>query len=340
MKRIVLLFSLPVIAFLVVLLFSFSFQDSVHEKLKILEELDNEIIEIEANLEIEKLFANDLNLASQDFKNLTNRVITQKKFWNEFVNLDSNIVINHEIKSSSGVNTEINKLLSFLNRAFDSRKIKLGFSNLSEPNFFNPSNQQPKRYGFGFTAYDGFWPSFDKKEANDLLKQAKIIKEICEFLLDSFDLNENFSLYTIKRETAGLEDNKHIGDNLYTKNSGTHLLRDTGLVQSYVFEISFTGKTQNCRSFINQLRPPYTLRSLKVERNVLLDVENRQDSFEESTQSNETDILPIIRDITSTFTVVAEYVFEGPVDVQSLIQNDLTEGFDEDEVMEILKEIQ
>jgi len=340
MKRIVLLFSLPVMVFLVLLLFSFSFQDRVQEKLKTLEKLDKDIIETDANLEIENLFANDLSLATEDFEDITRRVIAQKKFWNEFVNPDLNIVTNHGIKSSSGVNTEINKLLSFLNRTFDSRKVKLGFSNLSETNFFTPQNQQPKRYGFGFTAYDGFWPSFEKQEANDLLKQAKIIKEMCEFLLDSFDANENFNLITIKRETAGSEDNKHIGDNLYAKNSDTHLLRESGLVQSYVFEISFTGKTQNCRSFINQLRPPYTLRSLKAYRNVLLDVENRQDSFEEPSPSNETDILPIIRDITSTFTVVVEYVFAGPVDINNQIQNDLTKSFDEDEVSEILKEIQ
>jgi len=200
MKRIVLLFSLPVMIFLVLLLFSFSFQDRVQEKLKTLEKLDKDIIETDANLEIENLFANDLSLATEDFEDITRRVIAQKKFWNEFVNPDLNIVTNHGIKSSSGVNTEINKLLSFLNRTFDSRKVKLGFSNLSEPNFFTPQNQQPKRYGFGFTAYDGFWPSFEKQEANDLLKQAKIIKEMCEFLLDSFDDNENFNLITINEK--------------------------------------------------------------------------------------------------------------------------------------------
>ena len=68
------------------------------------------------------------------------------------------------------------------------------------------------------------------------------------------------------------------------------------------------------------------MRSLKAYRNVLLDVENRQDSFE-APPSNETDILPIIRDITSTFTVVVEYVFAGMETIPRLVLEDVFSNF-------------
>ena len=338
MKKIFLLFSVPIITLIVILLLSFSKQSQVQEKLDKLNNLSQSITQSSTDLKIESLFANELNLVTADLVDLATRAKLQKKFWDEIISTDLNIVSNHTSLSSSSVNTEITKLLSFLNRSFETRKVKLGSNKIDNLNMFASESPKPTRYGFGFSAYDGFWPSFDREESNNLLKQAKAIKELCQFLLDSYETNENFGLLSIKRESAGDEDSKHIGENQYVTKSEVKLLRDSGLIDSYIFEVVFTGKTQNIRSFINQLRPPYSLRSIKVERPTVVDNQTGTNFFEDSPNLGQTDILPIIRDITSTFTIIVEYVFAVPSDLITQIQEDLSEGFERNELEVVLQE--
>ena len=337
MKKHIILFAIPIITLVVILFLSFTKQNQVEEKLGNLRNVNKSYRESASDLKIEKLLANELNLVNSDLDGLSQRANSQKKFWDELISSELNIVINHSSQTSSSVNTEITKLLSFLNRSFENRKIKLGSNKLNNLNLFATEDTKTSRYGFGFTAYDGFWPSFDKEESNNLLKQAKIIKEMCEFLLDSYELPQSFDLISIKRESAGVEDSKHIGENHFIKTPDIKLLRDSGLINSYAFEVVFTGKTQNCRSFINQLRPPYILRSLKVDRPSALDIQSETKFFEEPSNSGQTDILPIIRDITSTFTIIAEYIFEGPKDLITQIQEDLSTGFEIEEIEAVLK---
>ena len=338
MKKIIILFSVPIIILIIILLLSFSKQNQVQEKLDKLKNLSQSINQSFTDLKTEKLFANELNLVTEDLVDLSIRAKSQKKFWDEIISTDLNIVSNHTSLSSSSVNTEITKLLSFLNRSFENRNVKLGSIKINNVNMFATESPKPSRYGFGFAAYDGFWPSFDREESNNLLKQAKAIKEVCEFLLDSYETNENFNLLSIKRESAGDEDSKHIGENQYLVNPEVKLLRDSGLIDSYIFEVVFTGKTQNIRSLINQLRPPYSLRSIKVERPSVVENQTGTNFFEDSPNSGQTDILPIIRDITSTFTIIIEYIFAVPSDLNTQIQEDLSKGFEREELEVVLQE--
>ena len=338
MKKIFILFSVPIITLIIILLLAFSKQNQVHEKLDKLKNLSQSINQSSIDLKIEKLFANELNVITSDLADLSIRAKSQKKFWDETISTDLNIVSNHTPLSSSSVNTEITKLLSFLNRSFETRKVKLGSNKIDTLNMFATESRKPNRYGFGFSAYDGFWPSFDREESNKLFQQAKAIKEVCEFLLDSYETNENFSLLSIKRESAGDEDSKHIGENQYITKPEVKLLRDSGLIDSYIFEVVFTGKTQNIRSFINQLRPPYSLRSIKVERPSVVDNQAGTNFFEDSPNSGQTDILPIIRDITSTFTIIVEYIFSVPSDLITQIEKDLSKGFERKELEVVLQE--
>jgi len=338
MKKTFILFSIPIIILIVILLLSFSKQNQVQEKLDELKNLSQSITQSSTDLKIEKLFANELKLVAADLVDLSIRAKAQKNFWDETISTDLNIVSNHTSQSSSSVNTEITKLLSFLNRSFENKKVKLGSNKINNLNVFAAESPKATRYGFGFAAYDGFWPSFDREEANNLLKQAKVIKEVCEFLLDSYETNENFNLLSIKRESAGDEDSKHIGENQYLAKPEVKLLRDSGLIDSYIFEVVFTGKTQNIRSFINQLRPPYSLRSIKAERPTVVDIQTGMNFFEDSSSSGQTDILPIIRDITSTFTIIVEYIFAGPSDLITQIEEDLSKGFERKELEVVLQE--
>ena len=338
MKKIFILFSTSIIIFIVIFILSFSKKNQVQEKLDELNNLSQSITQSALDLKIQKLFSNELNLVTADLVDLSIRAKSQKNYWDEFISTDLNIVSNHTPQSSSAVNTEITKLLSFLNRSFENRKVKLGSNKINNINIFVTESPKTNRFGFGFAAYDGFWPSFDREESNNLLKQAKVIKEVCEFLLDSYETNENFNLVSIKRESAGDEDSKHIGENQYLITPEVKLLRDSGLIDSYIFEVVFTGKTENIRSFINQLRPPYSLRSIKVERPMVVENQTGMNFFEDTPSSGQTDILPIIRDITSTFTIIVEYIFAVPSDLITQIKEDLSKGLEPEELEVVLQE--
>lgn len=335
MKKAIFLFSLPLVIFLVFLALSFSKKSGIDTEQNEIHNLENKFNTVSNDLEIEALFSNDLVLAKNDFNQLVLRGNAQVKFWKEFINEDLNIAFSHSAKSSSSVNTEINKLLSYLGRAFENRNIKLGALKQSEELFFNPNTEKQNKFGFGFVSYDGFWPSFSKNEANVIIVQAKIIKELCEFLLSSYESPETFTLSSIKREAAGPEDKKHIGVNLYTPPNHSSLLRDSNLADSYVFEISFTGKTKNCRTFINQLRPPYSLRSLRVSR-LEKDETEKIVSTDQQLDVEQPDILPIIRDISSQFVLEIEYVTNIDTNLNEEISKILPVDSDAKKVQEFL----
>ena len=114
MKKLSLLFSIPLITFTVIMLLTFSKKNQVQEKLDSLANVSQLFTESSSDLEMEKLFSNELNLVTRDLVDLSKRAKLQKKFWDELLNADLNIVINHSTQSSSSVNTEINKLLFFI----------------------------------------------------------------------------------------------------------------------------------------------------------------------------------------------------------------------------------
>ena len=136
---------------------------------------------------------------------------------------------------------------------------------------------------------------------------------------------------------AGSEDKKHIGDSHYVNTNQTTYLRDGKLVASHVFEISFIGKTRNCRTFINQLRAPYSLRSLRVMREEKTDTENQSDSFNNE-EVGESGILPIVRDISSKFTLEIEYIYKSQSSLHNRVSKILPVGSDTEKVEEILKQ--
>ena len=95
MKKIFILFSVPIITLIIILLLSFSKQNQVQEKLNKLKNLSQLINQSSTDLKIEKLFANELNIVTADLVDLSNRAKSQKKFWDEIISTDLNIVSNH-----------------------------------------------------------------------------------------------------------------------------------------------------------------------------------------------------------------------------------------------------
>ena len=321
MKLFISIFSIPCILFIVLISISIS-------KINIINELSNETKSLKDDLhdlylryETEKLLSNDLKLAKQDWEDAKSIASDQLKFWENYVAPNYNLVNNQNTLSSSQVNAEINRLLSSVSRSCSSKKVKLGHSSMLSLNPFPDTTENTKGFGFGFSAYDGFWPSFTKSEANTILVQFKIIKELIEYLLNSYDDGEILNLISIKRESAGKTDSIHIGNDLITNYPPDSLLRYDNFGQSLLFEFTFIGKTENCRSFVNQLRPPYSLRLVEVKRHEEQLISTDDYLFSPNTQHSE--ILPIIRDISSTFVIHIEYVYEVDSNIIDILSEEL-----------------
>ncbi len=278
------------------------------------EETLERLSSLRAEEDMEKYTPKDLEIALSEWKGWTALAKEQSLFWKEFLNHEENAHLNHQQKSSSTINTEISRFLSQLSRLCEQEKVKFGVGAFNPSPFLDDAPEPPK-FGFGFSGYDGFWPSFDKEEANKLAIQAKIIKSLVEYLLNSYDETETLHLLSIKRESVGETDAKHIKDDLLILQQEEMLLRREGFVGSYVFETSFAGKTRNARSFVNQLRPPFSLRSIRVSRQN--EDKGAAGGFFSANKSSDQEILPIIRDITSIFTMQVEYVFFADADLKT-----------------------
>ena len=74
MKKIIFIFSFPAIIFVTVLILSFITKTKNEEKLIELNNLQKQLFSISSELEIEKLFSNDLNLANNDLKSLSQTI--------------------------------------------------------------------------------------------------------------------------------------------------------------------------------------------------------------------------------------------------------------------------
>ena len=80
MNKLFLIFSLPLITFIVILLLSFSKQNQVQEKLDKLNNSSKFYAESVSDLKIEKLFANELTLVKKDLEDFHNEQIHKINF--------------------------------------------------------------------------------------------------------------------------------------------------------------------------------------------------------------------------------------------------------------------
>lgn len=339
MKRFFLIFSLPILIFCTLICLCLIKSNELDLFSKNLNGYQKELFQLRTDLNSEMLFSSDLNIAQGEWEHWSELGKRNIIFWNEFLNTPNNLHTTHTPKSSSAISTDINKLLSSLNRSCKGKNVKFDIQNQLENSFLATPDQVVESFGFGFKSYDGFWPSFDKEEANTIYIQSKIVKEIVQYYLSSFD-SESTNLISIKRESAGNTDSLHIQDDLFYPKSKFSSLRSSNLLKSYLFEISFSGKTKNCRTFINQLLPPFSLRSLQVKRKTS-NIDQTQNNFFESTSNNtDSDILPIIRDISSIFTLEIEYVYDVSKDLTSWLTQELSQlGYAHDslELLNVLK---
>ena len=134
--------------------------------LKNLDGYQKELFQIKTDLNSEMLFSSDLKIAEGEWEHWSELGKRNILFWNEFLNAANNLHTSHTTKSSSAISTDINKLLSYLNRSCKGKNVKFDIQNQLENSFLTTPDQEVESFGFGFNSYDGFWPSFDKEEAN------------------------------------------------------------------------------------------------------------------------------------------------------------------------------
>lgn len=306
------LLNLSAIFGLIILLMYFFVLCGEMETLKMeFDELSEESINTQNGLFLENSLEDDLSLALSENKYLLDRYKSHSNYWDDFLNPPENVFIAHQSQSASGVNAYLSRLLPNLkNRCFTNGvELKIPASQI-----FSDESAKGKEFGFGFSAYQGFWPSFDKSEASLIEIQAKIVNQIVDALASSTADGQLIELEFIKREAVGSTDKKHIGSDIVGSISNSLLLRSSSLVKSYRFQVSFTGRTENARSFINQLRLPLCVRKIEAVRASEI-IESVRSNFHKSDsvragETHESDILPIIRDIKTRFIIDLEYVYD------------------------------
>ena len=260
----------------------------------------------------------DFQVALGDLDNLAEIEKDQKVFWKNLLNQRENHFLEWKKRSPEAINAEITKLFTNLRNQCKNAQLFLpAAENAVDSTFSNESEGISETYGFGLSAYDGFWPNFDEEESKKLDIQGKIIKELVGFLCNSTDDTYPLSLLEIKREAVGLTDKKHIGaDRIILDGKTNFLLRSKLDLNSIVLELKFRSHTSHARSFINQLRPPFLVRNFKVER--LLD-DTEFTSFQDGggieafgdqggDESAAKKLLPIVTDVKSDFTILIEYL--------------------------------
>ena len=292
----------------------------------------------ESTLEELSVFQNLEFDYSQALEELTILADVEKKqfaFWKKILNPRENHMMKWVDKTPESVNADITRLFTTLRSRCIASEVELPSESSNSPTigFGNPNKMPENNYGFGFSAYDGFWPSFSKEEAKSIGVQAKIIKELVEFITQSAGESKGLSIIEILRESAGTVDQSHIEDDQLVVGSETQLLlREKNLFNSLVFKIKLVGQSKHARKFINQLRPPFMLRNFSVKRDLLeIQTERTQQDFIPNPFAGEPDqpaqtkkeTLPIVKDVNSEFSFLIEYITDINNGIEEIFSDEL-----------------
>ena len=273
-------------------------------------ELTVDLHNLNNRLFVENSLDGDLLEASNEKNILFSNYKNYKNYWDSFLSSDENIFINHTQQSAHKVDAFLTMELTKFKKRCLNNSIKLNTGNRS---VFKSEIPESNEFGFGFSPYIGTWPSFDKEEAGLIEIQTRIIDQIVDAVASSSNEGELIELLYIKRESVGNIDAEHIGSDMVSGISDALLLKSSALVNSFRFQVSFVGRTENARSFVNQLRPPFSIRKIEARRSAIERDDTDEpvnDTSDVSLAENNSQILPIIRDIKTKFIIDLEYVYE------------------------------
>ena len=319
---------LLLIVFSGLIFYNFMLEES-SQKLK--EEVEQNVRTInvfESELENLKYLDVDFPNALQDNYKLAKLSLKIKNLSNSLVNLKENHKTKLGNKTPSQVNADMIRLFTYLRKKCNSAFVSLPTlgEEFSRNAFASPT--ESKLFGFGFSCYDGFWPSFSTAEVSRISLQISIARELIENLCTAAAKESPIEIISLKREAAGSTDTQFIKDDLLEQiDYKDFLLQQDGLIKSEAFELKFKCDTATARRFLNQLRPPFLLRNLSVDR--MIDSYEEVDSQTTLSPFNTLDISQekavsydsVAGETVSEFTLLLEYLLEIKMDFSKIIEN-------------------
>ncbi len=249
--------------FVVLFFLKVSENNKNQELIKSIEDESEQILNIKESINALSYVEKDVVSSGDDLKELISRQKNIEAYFNAILQSESNFYQNPKHKSSTSVNAKITRLFSQLTNLCENNHIKLG--NEINPTTLGSAIEQQKSFGFGFTKYDGFWPSFSDNEVLLLGVQADIIKLIFENLAGSTEANSTVRIMEVRRESVGPVDERNVGENILKINqAGPSLMRECDGLNSLVIQLQIKCKTNVMRKFINNCKPPLLINCINV----------------------------------------------------------------------------
>lgn len=325
----ILLSSVCILIFSALLYFSLVLSSSTDTLISDINELKEELTDIEGQLSF-------YNHVDTDFKNVQDDLdklsLTEKditSFLRYIFNETENVSDKWSSKSAESVNASLTRLYSRLRKKCNDSYIKLPIQDSSDGSngIFseNNKNSEDSSFGFSFTSYDGFWPSFSTEEARYLGIQTEIVKELVDHLSLCTDANHTIEILSLHRENVGLVDKANIGsDEIDISKVTNGLMRNLNEVDSFVFKLSIQTQTIPLRKLVNKLRPPFLIREIKIspleQQMGLPDPSfSTPDPFSLETNPNDK-FLPIVSKVDSRVELIFEYVTSAKRNLDPLIK--------------------
>ena len=322
--------TISITLFFVLIYFSVDFSQRSEELLKKTENTKQDLSEINDDKKDLRHIISDYKEIQSDLKILSSNEKDLSNFLNYLVNEKENVGTKWANKSAESVNASITRLFSRLRKKCKNSFISLPQASNETPNsnLFQSSNfnKSDDLFGFAFSSYDGFWPSFSAEEARKLGVQSEIINELIDHLSMCTDANHTIEIVSIKREIVGQIDKDNIGEDVLDLTDIEPLLfRNLDEIDSFVFKLSLKTQTIPLRKLVNKLRPPFLLREILI--NPVED--NTENSFEQnsftpdpfSTAAKPEDkFVPIVSKVDSQVEIIFEYIISSNRNLTDIFQ--------------------
>ncbi len=260
----ILLSSACILIFSALLYFSLVLSSSTETLISDINELKEELTDIEGQISFYNHVDTDFKNVQDDLNKLSLSEKDITSFLRYIFNETENVSDKWSSKTAEAVNASLTRLYPRLRKKCNDSNIKLPIQDSSDGSngIFseNNKNSEDSSFGFSFTSYDGFWPSFSTEEARYLGIQTEIVKELVDHLSLCTDEKHTIEILSLHRENVGLVDKANIGsDEIDISKVTNGLMRNLNEVDSFVFKLSIQTQTIPLRKLVNKLRPLFLL---------------------------------------------------------------------------------
>lgn len=162
--------------------------------------------------------------------------------------------------------------------------------------------QIPEECAFGFEKYLDASILPEGSIVSKIDKQ----RQVLGYVLDQLIASDPFSIQSIEREVVEDETLREDGFRIDPKVSA----RDPGVIDTFAFQLTFTGYTSTLRRFLNSLMEvqlPIVVRKVEVDRSET-DLKNEFDALFSAAESIQSKQKPVVAGTESIFTVTLEFI--------------------------------